>query len=228
VSTAAVSIPVARVPLNSKEDGVTETVEELRRDAAHCRRCDLWKLATQTVFGEGATRDLMLVGEQPGDAEDLAGRPFVGPAGKLLRTLLEEAGIPETRAYVTNAVKHFKWRPGGAGGKRRIHDKPNWVEIKACGHWLALELEVVDPALVVCLGATAAQALLGRAARVGALRGELQTLENGSPALVTIHPSAVLRARDERTARRAELLSDLELARTVLDELVPHGKVMRR
>jgi uracil-DNA glycosylase len=117
-------------------------------------------------------------------------------------------------------VKHFKWRPGGSGGKRRIHDKPNWTEVTACGHWLALELAVVRPTLVVCLGATAAQALLGRSARVGALRGERLALENGTPALVTIHPSAVLRAGDEREERRSELRSDLELARTELDELV--------
>ena len=146
---------------------------------------------------------LVLVGEQPGDVEDRAGRPFVGPAGKLLRELLAEAGIDERRVYLTNAVKHFKWRPAG---KRRIHDKPNWTEIKACGHWLTLELATIEPELVVCLGATAAQALLGRTARVGALRGEVQDGAEHGAVLVTIHPSAVLRAGDERDARRGELL----------------------
>ena len=195
-------------------------IDQLRRDAADCRRCELWKLGTQTVFGEGKLGELMLVGEQPGDAEDRAGHPFVGPAGKLLRTMLEEAGIAEDRVYVTNAVKHFKWRPGGAGGKRRIHDKPNVMEVKACSHWLALELAAAHPKLVVCLGATAARALIGPSARVGALRGERLALEDGTPALITLHPSAVLRARDDRDARRAELLEDLRLARATLDALV--------
>ena len=195
------------------------SLDDLRREAADCRRCDLWKLGTQTVFGEGGTGKLMLVGEQPGDVEDRAGRPFVGPAGKLLRSLLEEVGIPDETVYVTNAVKHFKWRPAGGGGKRRIHDKPNWVEIKACSHWLSLELLAVRPKLVVCLGATAAQLLIGRSARVGALRGQLLELEDGTPTLVTIHPSAVLRAQDEREERRAELLEDLELARATLEKL---------
>jgi len=156
----------------------------------------------------------MLVGEQPGDVEDREGRPFVGPAGRLLRALLEEVGIDDRGVYVTNAVKHFKWRPKGT---RRIHDKPSWSEVQACSHWLALELAAVRPALVVCLGATAAQALLGRSARVGALRRSLVELDGGTPALVTIHPSAVLRADADREARRAELLADLELARDTLD-----------
>jgi uracil-DNA glycosylase len=155
----------------------------------------------------------MLIGEQPGDVEDREGRPFVGPAGRLLRELLVEAGIAEEAVYVTNAVKHFKWRPVG---KRRIHDKPNWTEVKACGHWLREELETVEPELVVCLGATAAQALFGRTARVGALRGEVHELPGGIRALVTIHPSAVLRAGDERDLRRSELLADLSLAAELL------------
>ena len=186
------------------------SVTTLRKEAAVCRLCPLWKLGTQTVFGEGALRKLMLVGEQPGDAEDRAGRPFVGPAGQLLRELLAEAEIRQRDIYLTNAVKHFKWK---SAGKRRIHDKPNWTEIRACGHWLTLELAAVRPTLVVCLGATAAQALLGKEARVGALRGRRLELETGTPALVTIHPSAVLRAGKDRKARRAELLSDLRLAR---------------
>jgi DNA polymerase len=192
------------------------TIASLRREAASCTRCPLYERATQTVFGEGRSGKLVLVGEQPGDVEDREGRPFVGPAGRLLRELLAEAGIEERAAYLTNAVKHFKWRPVG---KRRIHDKPNWSEVKACGHWLTLELAAVEPELVVCLGATAAQALLGRTARVGALRGELQQTPDGRRVLVTIHPSAVLRAGDERGARRAELLSDLALAAELLGSM---------
>jgi uracil-DNA glycosylase family protein len=185
------------------------TLQSLRREAAGCTRCPLYERATQTVFGEGSPGKLVLVGEQPGDAEDQAGRPFVGPAGKLLRELLAEAGIDERTVYLTNAVKHFKWRPAG---KRRIHDKPNWSEVKACSHWLTLELTAIEPELVVCLGATAAQALLGRTARVGALRGRVQESPDHGRVLVTLHPSAVLRAGDERDARRSELLADLSQA----------------
>ena len=190
------------------------TIAGLRREAATCTRCPLYARATQTVFGEGRRRGLMLVGEQPGDVEDRAGRPFVGPAGTLLRELLAEVGISTGDTYVTNAVKHFKWRPSGT---RRIHDKPSWSEVQACGHWLDLELAAVRPELVVCLGATAAQALFGRSARVGALRGTLHELPQGVAALVTIHPSAVLRAGDARKERRAELHSDLARARKLLD-----------
>ena len=194
---------------------MARSLQQLRREAADCRRCPLWEHATQTVFGEGARGGLMLVGEQPGDVEDQAGRPFVGPAGKLLRELLEEARIAEDDVYVTNAVKHFKWRPRG---KRRIHDRPNWSEIRACSHWLDQELAAVEPELVVCLGATAAQLLVGRDARVNALRGHPLTLGDGTPALVTIHPSAVLRAGEEREERRSELLADLELAHDLLEQ----------
>jgi uracil-DNA glycosylase len=189
------------------------SVARLREEAASCTRCPLYANATQTVFGEGRLRRIMLVGEQPGDQEDRAGRPFVGPAGRLLREVLEEAGIDPRGVYLTNAVKHFKWRPRGT---RRIHDKPSWSEVRACGHWLGLELEVVRPTLVVCLGATAAQALLGRDARVGALRGEALELPGGQRALVTIHPSAVLRS-DDRDELRAGLLADLELARKLVE-----------
>ena len=166
------------------------------------------------MFGEGAQRRLMLVGEQPGDVEDRKGHPFVGPAGRLLHELLAEAGLKKRQVYLTNAVKHFKWRPGG---KRRIHDKPSWSEVQACSHWLELELRAVQPALVVCLGATATSQLFGRTARVGALRGRPLELPDGRPALVTIHPSAVLRAGDNRKQMRAGLLADLELARTRLE-----------
>lgn len=189
------------------------SLASLRREAATCTRCQLYANATQTVFGEGKRRAIMLVGEQPGDQEDRAGRPFVGPAGRLLRELLAEAGIAEDGVYVTNAVKHFKWRPRGT---RRIHDKPSWSEVQACGHWLGLELAAVRPTLVVCLGATAAQSLLGRSARVGALRGTPHDLPGGQKALVTIHPSAVLRAED-RNEMRAGLLADLEHARDLVE-----------
>src|SRR3954451_12754034 len=149
---------------------VPETLVTLREAAADCRACPLWKVGTQTVFGEGPQgAELMLVGEQPGDREDREGRPFVGPAGRLLDQALEEAGIDRTRVYVTNAVKHFKWT---ARGKRRIHAKPNWSEVAACRPWLDSELEVVRPDVLVCLGATAAQALLGRTFRVTKQRGE--------------------------------------------------------
>jgi DNA polymerase len=171
------------------------------RDAAKaCQACDLWKRGTQTVFGEGARRaDLMFVGEQPGDAEDLAGRPFVGPAGKLLDRALEAAGIDRTTVYVTNVVKHFKWEPRG---KRRIHKKPNAAEISACRPWLNTEIELVRPRAIVCLGATAAQALLGRQFKVTAHRGEFIESPLATLVLATVHPSSLLRAPDEETRRR--------------------------
>ena len=200
------------------------SLEEIREEAADCTGCPLFARATQTVFGEGAPGRLMLVGEQPGDVEDREGRPFVGPAGRLLRTLLEEVEIPEDEVYVTNAVKHFKWRPRGT---RRIHDKPSWSEVKACSHWLDLELVTVRPELVVALGATAAQSLLGKSARVNALRGERLALESGVPALVTLHPSAVLRADDQREARRAELVADLSLARQMLSRPAQTSKTTK-
>ena len=202
-------------------------LEQARRDARGCRRCDLWRNATQVVFGDGTIRArVMLVGEQPGDVEDEMGRPFVGPAGMLLRKVIGEVGLDERELYVTNAVKHFKWRPKGT---RRIHDKPTWSEVRACDHWLRLELAIVRPELLVCLGATAAQAILGKGARVNALRGSvLRDPDVGVPVLVTIHPSAVLRAGDRRTERRAELASDLALVRTTLDDATPRRRDRRR
>jgi DNA polymerase len=190
------------------------SLAKLRREAASCTRCPLYARATQTVFGEGPPGRLLLVGEQPGDVEDRVGRPFVGPAGTLLREVLDEVGIAAEDTYLTNAVKHFKWRPRG---KRRIHDKPNASEIRACGHWLELELAEARPELVVCLGATAAQALFGRSARVGALRGQVHELSPSLRAVVTLHPSAVLRAGEARDERRAELRDDLELAAEALE-----------
>src|SRR5436305_6338065 len=169
----------------------------LREAAAGCQACPLWRTGTQTVFGEGAARsELMLVGEQPGDREDREGHPFVGPAGRLLDEALEEAGIDRTRAYVTNVVKHFKWQ---ARGKRRIHAKPSWSEIAACRPWLEAEIAVVEPRAIVCLGATAAQTLLGRQFRVTRQRGELLSSPLAGIVTATVHPSAILRAPDEAT-----------------------------
>ena len=187
-------------------------LDEKRRAARACRRCDLWRDATRVVFGEGpAPARVMLVGEQPGDVEDRRGVPFVGPAGKLLRELLGEVGLRERDTYLTNAVKHFKWQPKGT---RRIHDTPNWTEVSACDVWLRAELALVRPKVLVCLGRTATQALLGRDARVTALRGRvLDVPELAMPVVVTFHPSAVLRAGEERERRRAELVDDLALAR---------------
>jgi len=187
----------------------------LRGAAADCRACPLWRTGTQTVFGEGAKRsDMMLVGEQPGDREDRAGRPFVGPAGRLLDDALEEAGIDRTRAYVTNVVKHFKWT---ARGKRRIHAKPSWSEVAACRPWLDAELEVVQPQVLVCLGATAAQALLGRSFRVTKQRGE-ELESNLAPHVVaTIHPSAILRADGEDRERElAAFVDDLRVVASLV------------
>lgn len=176
------------------------TIAALRQAAAGCTGCDLYRNATQTVFGEGPEKAMvMLVGEQPGDAEDRAGHPFVGPAGKLLDRCLTEAGIDRHRAYVTNVVKHFKWVPRGP---RRIHSKPGSVEIEACFPWLEAEIEVVKPRVIVALGATAAQALFGRAFRVSTDRGRFVNSGLAPYALATVHPSALLRAPDEETRHR--------------------------
>jgi len=175
------------------------TPEKLRAAAKSCRACDLWRHATQTVFGEGARNaELMLIGEQPGDAEDLAGHPFVGPAGKLLDRALLDAGIDRERVYVTNVVKHFKWEPRG---KRRIHKKPSAREVAACQPWLEAEMALVKPRAIVCLGATAAQALLGRQFRVTAERGAFIKSTLAPLVLATVHPSSILRAPDEETRR---------------------------
>ncbi|MGI5284269.1 UdgX family uracil-DNA binding protein [Nonomuraea polychroma] len=183
-------------------------LESLRRAAAGCQGCGLYRNATQTVFGEGPGQaTFMLVGEQPGDQEDRQGHPFVGPAGRILDKGLAEAGIPRDDVYVTNAVKHFSFVPRG---KRRIHQKPTAAEVAACHPWLDAELAVVDPAVIVVLGATAAQALLGRTFRVTQHRGEPMPLGNAL-AVATIHPSAVLRAPD-RDAAYAGFLSDLQAA----------------
>jgi uracil-DNA glycosylase len=182
------------------------TLPKLREAASGCTACDLYKTGTQTVFGEGAkTAQVMFVGEQPGDQEDVQGRPFVGPAGKLLDRAMEEAGIDRSLAYVTNVVKHFKWV---ARGKRRIHQKPNWAEMTACRPWLDAEIAVVQPRVLVCLGATAAQALLGRQFRVTKQRGQLIDSPLAPNVLATIHPSAILRA-DDREAEYEGFVTDL-------------------
>jgi uracil-DNA glycosylase len=174
------------------------SVEELGEKAKDCRACDLWKNATQTVFGEGGESKIkiMFVGEQPGDQEDIQGKPFVGPAGRLLDSALLEAGIDRNKTYVTNAVKHFKWEPRG---KRRIHKKPNSAEIAACRPWLDSEIAALTPEVIVCLGATAAQALLGREFRVTQHRGELMKSPVAPFIMATVHPSSILRAPDEAT-----------------------------
>jgi uracil-DNA glycosylase len=182
------------------------SLPKLRKAAAGCKACPLWKTGAQTVFGEGPTKaDAMFVGEQPGDQEDQIGRPFVGPAGKLFDRALEEAGLDRSTAYVTNVVKHFKWT---ARGKRRIHQKPNWSEIAACRPWLDAELRVVKPRVLTCLGATAAQALLGKQFRVTKQRGQPVESELAPVVIATVHPSAILRAED-RDAEFAAFVDDL-------------------
>jgi uracil-DNA glycosylase len=180
------------------------TLPKLREAAASCKACPLWKTGTQTVLGEGsASAQIMFVGEQPGDREDLEGRPFVGPAGRLLDKALAEAGIDRKLAYVTNVVKHFKWTPRG---KRRIHQKPSWSEIAACRPWLDAELAVVKPHVLVPMGATAAQALLGRQFRVTRDRGRTVESELAPVVIATIHPSAILRAQDDDREREYQAL----------------------
>jgi uracil-DNA glycosylase len=192
------------------------TLPGVREIAAGCKACDLYKRGTQTVFGEGPPKaELMLVGEQPGDAEDLAGHPFVGPAGRLLDTALEEAGIDRSQVYVTNVVKHFKWEPRG---KRRIHAKPNAAEIGACRPWLEVEIALVKPRVLVCLGATAAQALLGRSFKVSQQRGTLVPSPLAPIVSATVHPSSILRAPDDET-RREEMRRFVRDLRTIAREM---------
>ena len=194
----------------------TTSLPKLREAAAGCKACDLWKTGTQTVFGEGAKKaEILFVGEQPGNDEDLAGRPFVGPAGRVLDEGLDEAGIDRTLAYVTNVVKHFKWEPRG---KRRIHAKPNWAEIAACRPWLDAELEVVKPKVLVCLGATAAQALLGRQFRVTKQRGVPVESDLAPHVIATVHPSSILRqeTEEDRKAAKAQFVADLRVVAKLL------------
>src|SRR5437899_6913555 len=188
------------------------SVEQLREAAASCQACDLWVEATQTVFGEGRENSkMMLVGEQPGDQEDLQGKPFVGPAGRILEKALEEAGIDRRRVYVTNAVKHFRWT---RRGKRRLHEKPNAGQVRACRPWLEAEITVVQPRIMVLLGATAAQSVMGPAFRVSKQRGEVLASPFGVPVGATCHPSSILRATDDeaREVAMSSLVADLKVA----------------
>lgn len=208
----------AKIPVRSAASLIPEnaTWASLRETAAGCRACDLWQRGTQTVFGEGGAKSqVMFVGEQPGNDEDLAGHPFVGPAGKLLDRALEEAGIDRRKAYVTNVVKHFKWEPRG---KRRIHAKPNNIEITACLPWLNAEIALIRPKALVCLGATAAQALLGKQFRVTKERGQFVESPLARYVMATVHPSSILRARDEEARRR-----EMEL---FIDDLQKVAKVI--
>ena len=194
----------------------TRTLDELRAEAADCKACDLWKTGTQTVFGEGSEdARIVFVGEQPGDNEDLAGRPFVGPAGRVLDEGLDAAGIERSLAYVTNAVKHFKWT---ARGKRRIHQKPNAAEIAACRPWLEAELAVVQPQVLVALGATAAQALLGRQFRVTKQRGVPVESDLAPYVVATVHPSSILRqeTEEDRAAAMQAFVADLKVVAKLL------------
>jgi DNA polymerase len=211
------------------------TLPKLRTAVQRCRGCDLYRNATQAVFGEmeaepGGKRKsaspkaaMMMIGEQPGDQEDRQGRPFVGPAGKLLDRYLEEAGIDRRKVYVTNAVKHFKWEPRG---KHRLHKKPSMKEVRACRPWLEAEVEAVQPELIVCLGATAAQSLLGPGFRITRSHGTVQRAEGLPPIFATLHPSAVLRAPTHEDRERAAktLLDDLRRAAAWLKQTATHDK----
>ncbi|PYS34268.1 MAG: uracil-DNA glycosylase [Acidobacteria bacterium] len=195
-----------------------KTLPAFREAAADCQACDLYKRGTQTVFGAGTRQaEVLFVGEQPGNDEDLEGEPFVGPAGKLLDKALEEAGIDRQKAYVTNVVKHFKWEPRG---KRRIHKKPNAREITACRPWLEAEIEIVKPKVIVCLGATAAQALLGSKFRVSKDRGKFIEADLAPYIIATIHPSAILRAPDDETRheQKRRFIDDLKKVADVLSK----------
>jgi DNA polymerase len=192
------------------------TLDRLRNAAAECKGCDLWRSATQTVFGEGSEHaKLMLVGEQPGDREDMEGKPFVGPAGRVLDDALERASIPRARVYITNVVKHFRFI---RRGKRRLHEKPNSQQVRACRPWLAAEAKVVQPRLIVLLGATAAQALLGSSFLVTKQRGKVVDTPLGVPGLATVHPSSILRAPDDDAREQAmdAFVEDLKVAARIL------------
>jgi DNA polymerase len=193
-------------------------IDAVREAAAGCTACELYATATQTVFGEGRPEaDLMLVGEQPGDQEDLQGRPFVGPAGGVLDRALTDAGIDRDRVFVTNVVKHFRWRPSG---KRRLHEKPNARQVRACRPWFEAELGLVQPDVLVLMGATAAQAVLGPAFRVSTQRGVFVASDAAPRVIATIHPSAILRSRDadEREAAYASFVADLKTAASAVGD----------
>ena len=208
-------------PQRTKKHGIATplvpkkpTIDSLRAAARSCRACDLWKKGTQTVFGEGNSRpSMMLIGEQPGDKEDIAGHPFVGPAGRILDEALEAAGIDRKDVYVTNAVKHFSWTPAERG-KRRIHKKPKYSEIKACRPWLDGEIEATHPEVIVCLGATAAQDLLGKEFSVMRDRGKFIPSLLAAHVMATVHPSSILRAQDDESRREQKeaFIADLRVA----------------
>ena len=199
----------------------------LREEAAHCTRCDLYKCATQTVFGEGPLdATIVFVGEQPGDQEDIAGKPFVGPAGQLFDAALEEAGIDRARTYVTNAVKHFKFVQRG---KRRLHSKPNGGEIAACRWWIDHERELIKPPVTVALGATAARSLIGKVVTISGTRGKPLTLADGGECWVTIHPSFLLRIREDadRRTERQRFVQDLKRIRDRAKKLAAGAPSLR-
>ena len=204
--------------MRGKTEKPADDVETLREEAATCRACHLWKHATQTVFGEGPHHaSIMMVGEQPGDKEDLAGLPFVGPAGQMLDRAMEEAGVDRKKVYVTNAVKHFKFVPRG---KIRLHQKPNTEEIRACRPWYERELAAIRPKLVIALGATAAQCVFGKITPINTTRGRLIDLVEGAKALVTVHPSYLLRLPDPEAKAREyhRFVDDLKIAAALLGE----------
>lgn len=206
-------IPAPEAEPAAGEDATS--IGEAREAAKGCRRCQLWRNATQTVFGEGPeTAEVVFVGEQPGDQEDLAGKPFVGPAGRIFDSILDDAAIDRRKVYVTNAVKHFKFEPRG---KRRIHSKPNAGEIRACRWWLDKELDLIEPNLVVALGATAAQALLGKAVPVLKMRGAVIE-RDGLRVFITIHPSLILRIREpaDKDAERERFLKDMRKVKRLM------------
>jgi DNA polymerase len=195
-----------------------KSLKAFREAAADCKGCDLWERGTQTVFGEGARRaEIVFVGEQPGNEEDLTGKPFVGPAGRLLDNALAEVGIDRRQIYVTNVVKHFKWEPRG---KRRIHKKPNPREVAACRPWLEAEINLVKPKVIVCLGATAAQALLGPQFKVSKQRGQFIESTLAPYIMATVHPSSILRAPDDETrhAEKRKFIDDLKRVAAVLSK----------
>lgn len=219
---ASNTLVMPRLLATSAADFLPErkTLLNLREAAQHCKGCDLWKRATQAVFGEGRPgAEVMLVGEQPGDQEDLQGRPFVGPAGKLLDRALEAAGIDRDDVYVTNAVKHFKWEPRG---KRRIHKKPSGMQIAACRPWFDEEVRVIKPKVVVCMGATAGQALLGRNFKVTQERGKVIS-QHGMQFVATVHPSSILREPDDES-RHAEMARFIEDLRVVAEQITGHRR----
>ena len=195
-------------------DARTRRLDQVRHEAAACRRCELWERATQTVFGEGpASASIMLVGEQPGDREDLEGRPFVGPAGRILAEALDAAGIDREAVFVTNVVKHFRWRPSG---KRRLHERPTKANVQACHPWIDQELALVQPDVLVAMGATATDALLGPGLSVTRDRGRPIDSALAPAVFVTVHPSSILRSRGDRDAELAAFTADLAAAAATL------------